>query len=121
MNLPKTDVKMRVKIENDQAVYTLTADKFTHFLQLHSKSNTEPFSDNYFDLLPGEVKTVTQKVEASVTQQELCEDISLFSAGDIVPKGTPFTDFLTKMSVLLRPINLGSYIYDHKIPPDYQF
>lgn len=118
LHLPKTDVQMSVNIENGQAVYTLTADKFTRFLQLHSKSNTAPFSDNYFDLLPGETKTVTQQVEPSATEQELYADISFFSAGDVVPKGTPFTDFLTKMGVLLRPINLGSYIYDHKIPTD---
>lgn len=118
LKLPKTDVKMTAHIEDGLAVYTLTADKYTHFLQLHSKSNTAPFSDNYFDLLPGEVKTVTQAVAPSVTEADLQSDISFFSAGDIVPKGTPFTDFLTKMSVLLRPINFGSYMYDHKIPTD---
>ncbi len=118
LHLPKTNVHMTAKIENAQAVLSLTADKYTRFLQMHSKSNSEPFSDNYFDLLPGETKIITQKVDASVTENDLYADISFFSAGDIVPKGTAFTDFITKMSVLLRPINLGSYIYDHKIPTD---
>lgn len=118
LQLPKTDVHMAVKIENGQAEYTLTAKKYTRFLQIYSKTNTEPFSDNYFDLLPGVSKTITQKVDMSVTEELLYSDISFFSAGDIVPKGTPFTDFLTKMGVLFRPINLGSYIYDHKIPSD---
>lgn len=118
LRLPKTDVHMTVKIENTQAVLSITSDKYTRFLQIHSKSNTNPFSDNYFDLLPGETKIITQQVKPSATEQDIYADISFFSAGDVVPKGTAFTDFLTKMRVLLQPINFGSYMYDHKIPTD---
>lgn len=118
LHLPKTNVQMTVRIENAQAVLSITSDKYTRFLQIYSKSNTNPFSDNYFDLLPGETKIVTQQVEASVTEQDIYSDISFFSAGDVAPKGSGFTDFLTKMRVLLQPINLGSYLYDHKIPTD---
>lgn len=118
LRLPKTDVHMTVKIENTQAVLSIMSDKYTRFLQIHSKSNTNPFSDNYFDLLPGETKIITQQVKPSATEQDIYADISFFSAGDVVPKGTAFTDFLTKMRVLLQPINFGSYMYDHKIPTD---
>lgn len=118
LRLPKTDIHMTVKIENTQAVLSITSDKYTRFLQIHSKSNTNPFSDNYFDLLPGETKIITQQVEPSATEQDIYADISFFSAGDVVPQGTALTDFLTKMRVLLQPINLGSYMYDHKIPTD---
>ena len=57
-------------------------------------------------------------MKPSATEQDIYADISFFSAGDVVPKGTAFTDFLTKMRVLLQPINFGSYMYDHKIPTD---
>ncbi len=81
LRLPKTDVHMTVKIENTQAVLSITSDKYTRFLQIHSKSNTNPFSDNYFDLLPGETKIITQQVKPSATEQDIYADISFFSAG----------------------------------------
>ncbi len=116
--LPKTDVKMTVTVENGTASFTLTSEKYVRFLQVHSKTNTKPFSDNYFDLLPGERKVITQTVDDSADAQSVYQDISLFSAGDIVPNGSRFSDFMTKAGVFIRPINFGSYIYDHKIPSD---
>lgn len=118
LHLPKTNVKMQVEVQGETAVLTLQTDTYVRFLQIHSAKNLQPFSDNYFDLLPGEKKTVTQSVPAGTTAEDLEKDISFFSAGDIVPKGSRLSDFVAKAGVFLRPINFGSYMYDHRIPPD---
>lgn len=118
--LPKTQVQMQVQIQENQAILTLQTENYVRFLQIHSKSNTQPFSDNYFDLLPGETKVITQTVPKGTTAENLQKDISFFGAGDIVPNGSRVSDFLTKAKVFLQPINFGSYVYDHRIPPDFQ-
>ncbi len=116
--LPKTDVQVNVEVKDGKAIITLHTEKYLRFLQLHSKSNAKPFSDNYFDLLPGETKTITQSVDAGIHAEDVQKDISCFSAGDIVPNGSRLSDFFAKAKIFLQPINFGSYIYDHRIPQD---
>ncbi|MGN0571510.1 MAG: glycosyl hydrolase 2 galactose-binding domain-containing protein [Candidatus Fimenecus sp.] len=118
LRLPKTNVQMQVKVEKNQAVLTLESTSYVRFLQIYSKSNTQPFSDNYFDLLPGEEKVITQTVPNGTTAEDLQNDITFFGAGDIVPNGSRLSDFITKAKVFLQPMNFGSYVYDHRIPPD---
>ena len=118
LHLPKTQVQMQVQVQGNQAVFTLQSQSYVRFLQIYSKSNTQPFSDNYFDLLPGEPKVITQVVPNGTTAEDLQNDISFFGAGDIVPNGSRLSDFITKAKVFLQPINFGSYMYDHRIPPD---
>ena len=118
LHLPKTQVQMQVQVQGNQAVFTLQSQSYVRFLQIYSKSNTQPFSDNYFDLLPGEPKVIMQVVPDGTTAEDLQNDISFFGAGDIVPNGSRLSDFITKAKVFLQPINFGSYMYDHRIPPD---
>ena len=120
LHLPKTNVKMQVEVQGQKAMMTLQSDTYARFLQVYSKSNTQPFSDNYFDLLPGESKVITQTVPAGTTPADLKKDISFFSAGDIVPNGSRLSDFITKAKEFLQPINFGSYMYNRRIPPDLQ-
>ena len=61
---------------------------------------------------------VTQVVPDGTTAEGLQNDISFFGAGDIVPNGSRLSDFVAKAKVFLQPINFGSYMYDHRIPPD---
>jgi len=54
------DAKLNVKVENGALV--ITTDKFARSVTLEGDANGDPFGwffeDNYFDLLPGEVKVV---------------------------------------------------------------
>lgn len=54
------DAKLEMRVEN--GVVTITTDKFARCVTLEGDANGNPFGgffeDNYFDLLPGEVKTV---------------------------------------------------------------
>ncbi len=118
LTLPKTDVQVDVQVENGVAQYTLRAKTYVRFLQLYTKTNTAPFSDNYFDLLPGETRVVTQAVGAGVSDEEAKRELTIFSLADVVPKGSRVTDFLTRTKILLHPVRLGAYLINRQIPPD---
>ena len=118
LTLPKTDVQVDVQVENGVAQYTLRAKTYVRFLQLYTKTNTAPFSDNYFDLLPGETRVVTQTVGAGVSDEEAKRELTIFSLSDVVPKGSRVSDFLTRTKILLHPVRLGAYLINRQIPPD---
>ncbi len=114
--LPKTQVDMHVRVSDGAAQIELTAKRYTRFLQVHSKSNLLPFSDNFFDLLPGETKRIVQPVRSGVTAEQVKNDLELFSAGDIVPRASRLSDALTRASVFLKPLSIGNFIYYQRIP-----
>ena len=114
--LPKTQVDMHVRVNGGVAELTLTAKQYARFLQLHSKTNPMPFSDNFFDLLPGETKRVLFPVPEGMTADRLQNDLTLFSAGDVVPRASRLSDWWTRARVALRPLSIGNYIYYQRIP-----
>lgn len=119
IKLPKTQVETDITVENGIAHIKLTAKQYTRFLQVYSATNTKPFSDNYFDLLPGETMEITQEVPKDATKESVKKDISLFCLGDVEPAASKASDFLVQAKVFLQPINFGSYLYNRKIPGDY--
>ena len=114
--LPKTQVDMHVRINGGVAELELTAKQYVRFLQIHSQTNPMPFSDNFFDLLPGETKRVLFPVPEGVTADRLQNDLTLFSAGDVVPRASRLSDWWTRARVALRPLSIGNYIYYQRIP-----
>lgn len=94
----------------------MTAKRYTRFLQVHSKSNLLPFSDNFFDLLPGETKRIVQPVRDGVTAEQVKNDLELFSAGDVVPRASRLSDAFTRARVFLKPLSIGNFIYYQRIP-----
>ena len=119
LKLPKTQVETDITVENGIAHIKLTAKQYTRFLQVYSATNTKPFSDNYFDLLPGETMEITQEVPKDATKESVQKDISLFSLGYVEPAASKASDFFVQAKVFLQPINFGSYLYNRKIPGDY--
>ena len=60
LHLPDVDIKMNIVKENEKCSITMRTDKLVKGMYIY----TEPYvvgkySDNYFDLLPGEQKTIT--------------------------------------------------------------
>lgn len=93
------------------AKYVLKTDKFARLVCLSSKTNNNPFSDNYFDLIPGEEKVIYQKLDKTYTVSSLEKEISAFSLSDVVPKQSKLKDFILRCKVFLSPINFGSWLY----------
>lgn len=109
LRLPKAEIKSEYKVENGIAQITLKSDKYVRLLQISDAETTLPFSDNFFDLLPSESVTVTQKVSDGVTADEYKKRISFFSAADVSQKGTRLSDNIFRLSVFLKPTVFGQY------------
>ncbi len=115
LNLPKSEISFKVDVEDGVAKITLTTDKFARLVRIHSKTNTTPFSDNYFDILPDEEKVVSWKV-SGMTAEQIKKDLVVSSVCDVVPKGSKFSDNLFRIKVFMIPINFGNWIYYSSIP-----
>ena len=59
LNLPETDVSYKVKTGNKYLIIDLSSDKLAKNVFLWIDNSSLRFSDNYFDLLPGEKKSIT--------------------------------------------------------------
>jgi beta-mannosidase len=59
--LPEPDIQYELKQEGSQILVQLTSDKLARNVRLSFEGVEGRFSDNYFDLLPGETKTVQFK------------------------------------------------------------
>ena len=60
LDLPKVNISKKISPGKDGFIIEITADKFAKSVYL-STDNEGFFSDNYFDLQPGEVKVITFK------------------------------------------------------------
>ncbi len=58
LNLPETTVKQKVKYMDGACEVTLTSDKLAKDLFIEIPVQGAQFTDNFFDLLPGETKTI---------------------------------------------------------------
>jgi beta-mannosidase len=121
LNLPKTEIAVKTAVKNDRLEITLSADKYARFVRVESSCSTLPFSDNYFDLLPGESKIVTQAIDSGFDIETQAKSIETFSCADVEPKSTLAADFFERLKVMLRPVNLGGWFYFRRIPKGHKF
>lgn len=115
VKLPKANITFDVAVSDGTAQITLKTDKFARLVRLHSRQITTPFSDNYFDILPGEDKVVTYAC-GEMTAEQVKADLAVQSVADIQPKGTKFSDNMFRAKVFMIPINFANWIYYSAIP-----
>ncbi|MBR2418718.1 MAG: hypothetical protein IKB12_08810, partial [Clostridia bacterium] len=115
---PEKDLKLRAPqmnlstaIEGDEIAITVKSDAFARLVRAESSLSTLPLSDNYFDLLPGESKTVTMKLDPKFTAEEQMNSFSLMCANAIEPKSSELYDLKERARVFIRPENMGQWIY----------
>ena len=118
LDLPKADISLEKNVDGEKIVVKATSDRFARLVQLYCDSATLPFSDNYFDLLPGETKTVSIPIEGKVSADEQMNSISARCANSIEPKGTRLYDFKERVRVFLQPVNFAQWIYNCAVPKD---
>lgn len=117
LHLPKCAVKCSVERKDDMWVLHLRAEKYIRLLQIGSDSSEEPFSDNYFDLMPGQEKEVTQKAPAGA-ESEKEPAFTFFSCADVVPDRRPLRRAMARAKVYCSFLNLANSIHNSKIPKD---
>ncbi|NLA77497.1 MAG: glycoside hydrolase family 2 protein, partial [Clostridiales bacterium] len=103
LSLPRATPVLDVKIEGDTLRIDVVSDKFARLVRIDSSLSSLPFSENFFDLLPGQKKTVTQKLDSKFSPEELAKSISVFSCSDIVPTKNRTDEHLVRFKLFSSP------------------
>ena len=111
LQLPKCDYGISAQIAEGEATVTIKSDLFARSVFLYSPYASGNFSDNFLDILPGGSITVTVPVKEGVTLDSFLSSLSIKSIADITDVKSALTGALTRLKILLIPINFGNWIY----------
>ncbi|MGN1195104.1 MAG: glycoside hydrolase family 2 protein, partial [Acutalibacteraceae bacterium] len=116
--LPKAEIKLEKSVVGENIVVEVSSDGYARLVRLQSDISTLPFSDNYFDLLPGEIKTVKMPIDGKFTADEQIKSITVKSANNIESKASRLYDLKERIRVFLQPVNFAQWVYYCAIPKD---
>jgi hypothetical protein len=97
-------IQKTVSYENGEITVKLLSPVFCRSVMVDIENFREPFSDNYFDLLPNEEKIVTVKADKMY-------DVTVKSLADIPVKGSKFKTALFRTKFFVEPENLANWFY----------
>ena len=103
VDLPPCRLEKQVRVQNGKLEITVKTDHFARLVQLGSARSALPFSDNYFDLLPGEEITITQALYESLSVEEQINALTVFSCADVEPAGSAAEDRRRQIKIMARP------------------
>ena len=118
LSLPKASLKTRIEIGESELKITVKSDAFARLVRLESNKSVLPFSDNFFDLLPNESRSVTMQKDENMTLRELAESISVYSLSDVRFNNDKIYTLLKQAKVFLSPVNISNAIYHGKLAKD---
>ena len=81
----------------------------------------EHFSDNYFDLLPGESKTVTIPLDKNSDTESQIKAIDAVSLTDIPTRNITTKERIKQTMMMLSPYNIGNCVFHRSVPKDVSF
>ncbi len=116
--MPETKLTKEVTAENGVIKVKVTADKFARIVCVSSDVSVEHFSDNYFDLLPGESKTVTIPLITGKDEKEQREAIKVMSLTDIPTRNITFKERFEQFKMMVSPVNIGNCAFHRAVPKD---
>lgn len=116
--LPKAKLKLEIREEQGRIVAEVKSDKYARFVKLESSKSALPFSENFFDLLPGETRTVTMEKDVGMSIQEQMNSISVYSLCDVEPDTNPIKTLIGKTKVFFSPTNIGNAVYHGRSSTD---
>jgi beta-mannosidase len=108
--LPKAVIKQSVKTDGTQVEITLSSSAFARSVYVVVNGADTPVSDNFFDLMPGEEKTVTVHLAMPAKDADLMNAIHLKSLADVEPRSTRFADSLKQFLMHFTWINFSTWI-----------
>ena len=111
LQLKKPEMSLKTEVKDGEIAITVKSDCFARLVRVESSLSTLPFSDNYFDLLPGESKTVTMKTDPKLDLRQQQESFSLMCANAIKPKSGELYDLKERVRVFIKPENVGQWVY----------
>lgn len=118
LSLPKAKLKCKITVRVNSLTIDVTSDKYARFVKLDCANSTEPFSDNFFDILPGETKRVTIRKDRELELMEQAKAISVYSLCNIKPSNNRLDTKLKQMKVFLSPVNIANAVHHGKANGD---
>ncbi|MBQ7117473.1 MAG: hypothetical protein IJN88_04615, partial [Clostridia bacterium] len=115
--LPKATINAEKKIVGDRVEITLIADKYARLVRLESGS-VQNFSDNCFDLLPGESRKITIAMGEDISPEELISSIRVISLTDIPTRKITLAERISQIRMMVSPMNIGNCVYHRQRPKD---
>lgn len=110
LDLPKDKIKLKMEFKNGLTFIKISSSAYKRFVQLELQDNATPFSDNYFDLIPNEEKSVIIKIPDGMSPRDFEENLSVRSLAEIENTYSAAHDFFLRQKIRFNPINIGQYI-----------
>ncbi|NMP38474.1 MAG: glycoside hydrolase family 2 protein [Clostridiales bacterium] len=117
LSLPGAKLALDMRPDAERLVIGVRSDVFARLVRLESSLTSKPFSDNYFDLLPGGELVVTMPWDERLSHEEQMKSISVMSLCDVERAGSPLSDSLKRLRVY-TPSGIANCISHRKIPKD---
>ncbi|MCM1115852.1 MAG: hypothetical protein NC397_10205 [Clostridium sp.] len=121
INLPKAKLKTKIVITDKELSITVHTDKFARLVKVESSKSTRPFSDNFFDLLPNQSKTITIVTDKKYSLREVAESIKVYSLCNIEFDNDERKTKWKRFGVYLSPTNLANAAHHSKLSKDIKF
>jgi beta-mannosidase len=116
--MPKTKITKEISADDKIITVKVTADKFARIVCVSSDVSLEHFSDNYFDLLPGESKVVTIPLNKDIDTQKQIDAISVVSLTDIPTRKITNAERISTFKMMVSPTNIGNCVFHRSVPKD---
>lgn len=110
VKLPKTRLSCEFSLEDNTVKMDITSSDYARFVEIRLKGYNTMLSDNYFDMMPKQTKTVTFELPKVETLESIKEKISMRSLCDIEKKHSALRDKMDKGVIFWNPTNLANYI-----------
>jgi len=109
LGLPRCAFQAKAEVKNDIAYITIQSDQFARSVFLESDLTAGNFSDNFFDLFPGEPVTVTVDANGR-TEEEIRQSLRVLTVGNIANTYDRAYCSAKQLKMLARPVNLGAWV-----------
>jgi beta-mannosidase len=110
VTFPGPTIQARCTVKNGQASITLQSDVFARAVYMELTDVLAPFSDNYFDLLPGQPKTISVAVPEGMSEDDVAKGLHLKSMADVEPKTSLLGDKWTQFKLRFNKVNLSTWL-----------
>lgn len=107
-NLPVPKIKKEISFSNGTLTIVLSSDVYAHTVWLNSDFSDEHFSDNCFDILPGEKITVILPCQTPPENLDCAVDV--FNAAELTRAHGALYELIFKLKVMLRPMNFANIL-----------
>ncbi|MDR0883947.1 MAG: hypothetical protein LBN05_05020 [Oscillospiraceae bacterium] len=99
--LPPNITLTSVTERDGHAVFTLAAEHYARFVELHIPGAITPFSDNFFDIPTGESVEIALKIPTGESAQSLAARLEFRSFADVQWQGTSAQNLRQRLKILL--------------------